>query len=130
MSRALAGEAELVVDVREVGLDGLQAQVELGRTWRPLTTHAAGTSVALPAALLNASRRSMTVDVQAVPPLFLRLDAPARLSRRARSVRLRVASNVQARLTAGATRVTVERRTRSVRVRVRPGAAPLRLAGR
>jgi hypothetical protein len=76
-------------------------------------------------------RRSSTVAVPvrvtAVRPAFLRLDAPARLARGARSARLRVASTVPATLLVGGRRHAVDTRPRGVVVRVRPGTTPLRL---
>ena len=71
---------------------------------------------------------STLVTVRAVQPAFLRLDPPARLSRRARRVRLRVASTMAADLRVGGRRFRVGPRARTVSVAISPGSSPLRLA--
>jgi DNA-binding beta-propeller fold protein YncE len=73
------------------------------------------------------STASVAVRVTPVRPAFLRLDAPDRLSRRARKARLRVASTVAATLRVGRQRFRVGPGTRRVGVRVRPGRRQLRL---
>lgn len=70
---------------------------------------------------------TVVVRVRAVPPAFLRLDAPRSIGRRARSIRLRVASTVRATLTAAGTRYAVSPRARTLTVAVRPGRGLLSL---
>ena len=74
---------------------------------------------------------TVRVTVVAVAPTFTVLGRPARISRRARAVRLRLASSLPARLVvrggARVVRTRVGRGTRSVVVRVRPRAGVLRL---
>jgi hypothetical protein len=70
---------------------------------------------------------SVLVRVLAVRPAFLRLDLPNTVSRRARRVRLRVATTVATRLQIGRQRFAVGRSPRRVAVAVRPGSTPLRL---
>lgn len=70
---------------------------------------------------------SVLVRVVAVQPRLIRLIAPEKINRRARSVALRVAANVSARLTASGRRYAVGRRVRKIRVPVRRGAGPLSL---
>lgn len=67
------------------------------------------------------------VKVPASRPFFLRLSAPRRLSRRARSVTLVVATTQAATLRSGRHRFPVGRAARRVRVPVRPGRKPLTL---
>jgi hypothetical protein len=73
------------------------------------------------------SSATVRIRVLAVPPQFLRLVAPDRVASSARTVVLRVATNVRAQLRARGTRASVGRRTRRVRVRVRPGSGTLRI---
>jgi hypothetical protein len=70
---------------------------------------------------------AVTVRVLAVPPQFLTLSAPRRVSSRARSVTLRVRTNVPATLTVGGRRFPVGRRARRVRVPVFRGIKALSL---
>jgi hypothetical protein len=70
---------------------------------------------------------SVGIRMQATTPLFLRLTAPARLSRRARTLRVRVASTVPATLRLGSQHHSVGPRPRGVRFRVRRGRSTLRL---
>jgi hypothetical protein len=76
-------------------------------------------------------RAAITVHLTAARPAFLVLKAPASVSRSARSVALKVASTLRARLTVrggrGTQRARVSRRTRTVRVVVKPGRSPLAL---
>ncbi|HVE69416.1 MAG TPA: hypothetical protein VNB64_12625 [Solirubrobacteraceae bacterium] len=66
-----------------------------------------------------------TVTVVAVPPQFLRLTGPARLSRNATVASLRVRTNVTSILTARGRRAVVGRGTRTVRLPVPRGRATL-----
>jgi len=68
-----------------------------------------------------------TVSVGAGEPDLTVLKAPKRLSRKARSVVLRVASSFPVTLRVGATRVRVTPKLSSVRIRIRPGRRALRL---
>lgn len=111
-------------------------------TWR-LGRRVLGRGAAVSATGLPAGRRTITLEardrngrrartnvavvVTPVTPVFLQLGAPQRVSPRARTVRLRVATNVPARLRVGSTRATVGRKAKRVSVRVRPGAGPLTL---
>ncbi|MBA2357110.1 MAG: hypothetical protein H0V84_01610 [Actinobacteria bacterium] len=79
-------------------------------------------------ALGRRSRSTVTVRVAAVKPLFRVLEAPARLSRRARRVSLRVAATVPATLTIAGRRFPVGLRVRSLALPIRPGRSPLRLS--
>ena len=72
-------------------------------------------------------RATVPVTVQAVRPAFLRLDVPARISPRARIVRLRVATTVAARLRVGRQRFSVGPQVRSIRVGIQPAGGPLKL---
>jgi hypothetical protein len=72
-------------------------------------------------------RAHVRVKVRAVKPAFLRLHAPPKVSRRARSVRLRVASTVKATLRAGGERFHVSPRARRVDVPIDRGKRKLRL---
>jgi hypothetical protein len=72
-------------------------------------------------------RVSVPVRVRAVKPAFLTLGAPARVARRARSLRLRVASTVQAVLRVGGKRFAVSPRARRVKVPIRRGKRRLTL---
>ena len=67
------------------------------------------------------------VRARATTPLFLRLSAPRRLSRRARTLTLVVAATQPSTLRVGGQRHPVGRGTRRIRVRVRPGRSTLRL---
>ncbi len=70
---------------------------------------------------------SVRLRVQPVKPFFLAVKAPKRVTRRARSVRVRVASTVAAVLRGAGKPVAVNRKVRAVTVRVRPGSKPLKL---
>lgn len=70
---------------------------------------------------------TVSVTATAVTPAFLALSAPAKLSRSARTVRLRVASSIPAQLRVGGRRYAVGQVARTITVRVRPGSAPLKL---
>ena len=70
---------------------------------------------------------SVKISVIGVKPAFLALDAPARVSRRARKLRLRVASTVTTRLTIGRKRYTVGQRAKRVTVKLKPGKSALKL---
>ncbi len=70
------------------------------------------------------------VRILAVRPFFTAVSVPARLSRRARSVRLKLATNVDAVLRAGGRRYALSRRTRAIVVRVTPGRRTLALGVR
>jgi hypothetical protein len=72
----------------------------------------------------SASRR---VTVQGVAPLFLVREVPASIAPRAKSVRIRIASTVAATLRAGGRRYRVGPRAKTVKVKVKPGTAPLSL---
>lgn len=67
------------------------------------------------------------VTVAAARPFFLRLAAPAHVSRGARRVRLTIATNVAATLRVAGRHIGVDRRARTIVVGVKPGRAPLRL---
>jgi hypothetical protein len=71
---------------------------------------------------------SVRIVIRAVQPAFLVLAFPARISSRARTVRLRVASTVGATLTVSRQRFAVGPRALKIALRIRPGTAPLRLA--
>ncbi len=70
---------------------------------------------------------AVRVQVTAVRPFFVSLSAPRRLARGARSVRLKLATNVASVLRAGGRRYALSRRGRTVTVRVRPGRGTLAL---
>ena len=70
------------------------------------------------------------VRVIPVKPRFVVLGAPARIRRKARFVRLRVASSVVGTLAVGRQRFPVDRRARRYRVRVRRGRKPVVLRPR
>jgi hypothetical protein len=61
------------------------------------------------------------IKVQAVAPTFLRLDAPAKVSKTARSVTLTIASSLRARFSAGKVRKAVGRKAKRVRVPIKAG---------
>jgi hypothetical protein len=69
----------------------------------------------------------VVVNVQGAAPLFLTLRAPRTLGRGARVVGIRVASSLPATLRVGAQRAAVDRRARTVPVRIAPGRGVLRL---
>ena len=71
---------------------------------------------------------SVRIRVLAARPFFVTLTAPRRISRRARSIRLRVATNVTATLKAGGRRYRVTRHGRSVRVKVKRARRTLTLS--
>ncbi len=68
-----------------------------------------------------------TVTVRGVKPAFLVLEAPAQIARGARSVRLRVASTVDATLSAGGKRATVTPKATGVTLPIKAGATTLTL---
>lgn len=68
---------------------------------------------------------SVAVRVFASAPQFTVLQAPARMSPRARSVKLTVASALPGRLSVGGKRYPVGRKPRTISVAVKPGKAPL-----
>jgi hypothetical protein len=70
---------------------------------------------------------SVRVNVQAVKPAFLRLDAPDEIGRRARAIKLKVASTVAATLTAGGRQFEVTPRGRTLTAPVKPGNGELTL---
>ncbi len=70
-------------------------------------------------------RATVPIRVRSTSPFFLRLTAPARLSRRARAVRLTVASTQPARLRIGARRYAVGRSASRIVVPVRAGRGRL-----
>lgn len=70
---------------------------------------------------------SVRLRVQPVKPFFLTLKAPAKVTRRAKSVTLRVASTVAAVLRGAGRPVAVDRTARVVTVPVRPGSKPVKL---
>ncbi len=78
------------------------------------------------------SRAAIRVRLTGARPLFLKLTAPKKVGRRARSLKVRVASSLPSRLTltgggGKAQRFAVGRHSRKLRVRVRRGSKPLRL---
>ena len=70
---------------------------------------------------------SVRIRIAAVTPQFIALTGPSTLSRRARSVTLRVASSVGGTVEIGKQRFRVDRRTRSYRFRIKPGTKTLTL---
>jgi len=76
-------------------------------------------------------RASITIRLTAARPAFLVLTAPKSAKRSARTLSLKVASTLRARLTVRggrrAQRFSVSRRAKTVRVRVKPGRRPLTL---
>jgi hypothetical protein len=72
-------------------------------------------------------RRSVVVRIGAVSPLFSTLTVPPSISRRARSVSVRVASTVPATLSAAGRRFPVGLRARKVTLPVKPGRGTLSL---
>jgi hypothetical protein len=70
---------------------------------------------------------SVVVRLLPVQPDFLSVVAPAKLSRRARSVTLVIASTVETTLSIGSKRYTVDSTPRRVKVAIRPGKAALKL---
>jgi len=84
--------------------------------------------IALAATQSGVTRRATrVVTVRGVRPAFLVLKAPAKVGRRTRSVRLRVASTVTATLSAGRRRFRVSPRARQITIPIKRGTAPLRL---
>lgn len=71
---------------------------------------------------------TVRLRVQPVKPFFLTLKVPARTTKRAKSVRIRVASTVAAVLRGAGKPVAVDRRARVVTVPIRPGSKPVKLA--
>ncbi|MGA9857467.1 MAG: hypothetical protein WBQ18_06360 [Solirubrobacteraceae bacterium] len=71
---------------------------------------------------------AVTLRVTAVRPFFTALKTPTGISRKARSVRLRIATNVSATLQIGRHRFFVSPRGRTLTVAIKPGKGPLRLA--
>jgi hypothetical protein len=72
-------------------------------------------------------RATVTVRVAAAAPQLTLLKAPARLSRRARSVRLQVAATFPSSLKAGGRRYAIGTRAKTIVVRVKPGRTLLAL---
>lgn len=70
---------------------------------------------------------SVTVTVLAAPPALIAFEAPARISPRARSATLRLATAAPATLTIGRCHSLVGRRPRTIRVQIKPGTKPLKL---
>jgi hypothetical protein len=75
----------------------------------------------------RSGRRSIVVRIGGALPLFTVLRAPKRVSRRATSVTLRVASTFPATLSVGGRRFSVDTRARGVGVPVKPGRTTLNL---
>lgn len=73
------------------------------------------------------STAAVTVTVTATAPAVTSLRVPARLSRRARTLTLRISTLAGATLVAGRVRAAVGPVSRALRLPVRPGAGPLRL---
>jgi hypothetical protein len=73
------------------------------------------------------SRATLPLKVVPVPPTFLLARAPTRVSANARSVRIVVASNAPAVLTIAGARHRVDRKPRTIKIKIRPGRSPLRL---
>ncbi len=69
----------------------------------------------------------VVVRVTGVRPFFTTLTAPSSLSRRARSVRIRVATNIAATLQFGKRRFAVSPRARNVTLSIKRGSGTLRL---
>ena len=76
----------------------------------------------------RSSQALMAIKVSAVRPAFRVASAPKRISPRARTLRLVVASNEPAVLTIAGRRHAVDRTRRTIRITVRPGRSTLRLA--
>jgi hypothetical protein len=70
---------------------------------------------------------SLRVVIRAVPPKFVELTVPASVRRSARRLTIRVSTNLSAVLTVAGQRFLVGRRPRTIAVRVKPGAQPIRL---
>lgn len=70
---------------------------------------------------------SVTVTVLAAPPALIAFKAPARISPRARSATLTLATAAPATLTIGRFHSLVGRRPRTIRVQIKPGTKPLKL---
>ena len=126
-SRLLRGRALVwSVDGRRVGTGPLQAVTGLRPGRRRITLTAT--------ALGRRASRTVTLRVTRVTPRLLSTGAPARVSRRARALTLRLSASVPSavRITGGArpVRAALGRRARRVRVRLRPGARPLGLTFR
>ena len=118
-------------DDRSALLSGRKLRWFIGK--RPIGTGAEISPVGLPAGRHTivleardgagrAARDSVTIRFTAAPPLFLELDAPDSVGRKARSLRLRVASSVPAKLAVsgagGTQRFAVGRKERMLRVRI------------
>lgn len=73
------------------------------------------------------ARRTVTIRIGAVKPLFSVLDVPAKVGRRARTVFIRAACTVPATLSVGGRRVLCTQRPQRLAVPVRPGLRPLTL---
>jgi hypothetical protein len=67
----------------------------------------------------------LRIRILAVTPRFLALSVPAKLSSKARFVKVRVASSVVGTLEVGRRRFGVDRRTRTYRIPVKPGSKEL-----
>jgi hypothetical protein len=72
-------------------------------------------------------RRSITVDITGARPIFLVLKTPGSVKRTARSVRLKVASSLPARLAVRGRHFRVGRKARTVKLRIGRGQVTLRL---
>jgi hypothetical protein len=102
----------------------------LGRGEEVTTTLSAGTRSVRLVAVDRAGRAGTTTvrtRVRATTPFFLRLAAPARLSRSARAVTLTVAATQPSTLRVGGRRFRIGRGVRRIRVPVAPGRGTLRL---
>jgi hypothetical protein len=69
----------------------------------------------------------VTVRVVAARPFLVSFAAPARLSLRARTARLTLATNETAKLRVGGQAFSLGRRRRTITVHVRPGSTTLQL---
>lgn len=126
-SRLLRGRALVwSVDGRRVGAGALQSVTGLRPGVRRITLTATG--------LGRRASRTVRLRVTPVTPRLLATGAPARLSRRARSLTLRLSASVPATVTVSGGRRRVRavtgRRARRVRLRIRPGSRPLALTFR
>ena len=70
---------------------------------------------------------SVTVRVKGAAPRLILLRAPARVTRRARAIKLRVAANQAGILKASGRRYAVDRQARRIKLRIAPGRKPLQL---
>jgi len=74
-----------------------------------------------------AGKAKLVVRVAAAVPQFTVLEAPRRISRKARRLKLRVATSFESKLKVGGKRFKVGRKPRKVSVRIKPGRGPLAL---